>query len=202
MKQASIFTILFCLIPAASLLAQYTVYGAIGDKYNAMLTSNASKGIYIGKPISNELSTSDRTGRYQKFAGYDIYWHPLTGAREIHGPIRDRFIATGAENGFGYPVTDITWCRDRIGKYMHFRSFKNPQHPAASSIYWSPQTNAVEVYGAIGEKYQSIGGAGSNLGYPVAAEYQDGRNRTQRFQHGTITWNATYGARVNGPATY
>ncbi|MEJ7738986.1 MAG: hypothetical protein WKF97_16290 [Chitinophagaceae bacterium] len=198
MKQTMIFTFLLCLIPIASVLAQYQVYGAIGDKYNTMRASNGN----LGDPISNEQSTGDGVGRFQRFKGYDIYWHPSAGAHYVHGPIGDKFYALGAEKGLGYPVTDVTWCKDKSGKYVDFKRFRNPSNPESASIYWSPKLGAFEVYGAIWAKYKSIKASSSPLGYPKSAEYQEGQNRRQQFEHGFIKWNARTGAVVHGPTQF
>jgi uncharacterized protein with LGFP repeats len=198
MKQNLILFFLFWLIPFTYSFAQYQANGAIGEKYNQMRAATAN----LGLPISNEQSTSDGVGRFQKFNGYDIYWHPLTGAHYLYGPIRDRFYAIGAEKGLGYPVTDLTRCKDKYGKYVDFRRFKNPSRPENASIYWSPKTGAIELYGAICAKYKSIRGPANSLGYPKSVEYQEKeQNRRQLFEHGFINWNARNGAVVNGTQT-
>ena len=64
-----------------------------------------------------------------------------------------------------------------------------------SSIYWSPATGPHEVFGAIRDKWASMGFERSVLGYPLVAEHdQTGGGRTQRFQGGVITWTGTGGA--------
>jgi uncharacterized protein with LGFP repeats len=193
MKQQLTVMFVISLLPITTLLAQYEVYGAIGDKYNALRRTNPNLGV----PISNEQATGDGVGRFQKFNGYDIYWHPSSGAHAIYGAIRDRYYAVGAEKTLGYPVIDVTSC-DGIsgrGQYVDFRRFKN-RVPENASIYWSKRTGAFEVYGAIWARYKAIRGPKSCLGYPTSFEMQDGQGRIQQFENGrNMKWNARSGAK-------
>jgi hypothetical protein len=65
------------------------------------------------------------------------------------------------------------------------------------AIYLKPgPTNTLAwVYGAIGERYDALGGPASWLGFPVAdeAEFTDG-GRISRFEHGNIYWWPDVGA--------
>jgi glucose/arabinose dehydrogenase len=61
----------------------------------------------LGFPVTDELPTPDRVGRYNHFEGGSIYWTPRTGAHEVHGLIRDRWAALGWETSYlGYPTSD------------------------------------------------------------------------------------------------
>jgi uncharacterized protein with LGFP repeats len=71
-------------------------------------------------------------------------------------------------------------CPDRIGRYNYCQG---------GSIYWSPQTGAYEVHGAIRGTYAALGGERSFLGYPVTdAMGTLGAARFSRFQNGAICW--------------
>lgn len=63
-------------------------------------------------------------------------------------------------------------------------------------VFWSQQTGAHAVVGAIGAAYQSEGGANGPLGLPVSGETvtPDGKGRFTQFQNGTIYWSPTSGA--------
>jgi hypothetical protein len=50
------------------------------------------------------------------------------------------------------------------------------------------------VYGAIGERYDTLGGAGSWLGLPLADEGDFEGGRVSRFQHGDVYWWPDVGA--------
>ena len=80
-----------------------TAIGAIRDKW---LELGGEKG-FLGQPQTNELKTHDGMGRYNHFQGGSIYWTKATGAHEVHGAIRDKWVSLGSERSFlGYPVSD------------------------------------------------------------------------------------------------
>jgi uncharacterized protein with LGFP repeats len=58
------------------------------------------------------------------------------------------------------------------------------------SIFWTPQTGAHEVHGAIRVKWAQLGGTRGFLGYPVTDETgtPDGQGRFNHFEHGSIYW--------------
>ena len=162
----------------------YEVHGAIRGKYAALGWERS----FLGYPVTDEAGSSDGRGRYNHFQHGSIYWSPQTGAYEVHGAIRGKYAALGWERSFlGYPVTDEAGSSDGRGRYNHF------QH---GSIYWSPQTGAYEVHGAIRGKYAALGWERSFLGYPVTDEAgsSDGRGRYNHFQHGSIYWSPQTGA--------
>ena len=136
----------------------HEVHGAIRGQYAALGWERS----FLGYPVTDESRTSDGIGRYNHFQGGSIYWSPQTGAHEVHGAIRGQYAALGWERSFlGYPVTDESGTSDGIGRYNHFQG---------GSIYWSPQTGAYEVHGAIQRKYAALGWERSFLGYPVTDE--------------------------------
>ena len=58
------------------------------------------------------------------------------------------------------------------------------------SIYWTPQTGAHEVRGAIRDKYAQLGWEAGSLGYPISDEYSVTGGKRSDFQHGSITWDS------------
>lgn len=60
----------------------------------------------MGWPITDELITPDRRGRFNHFSsGASIYWLPETGPKIIKGGIKDTWKAQGWERGpLGYPI--------------------------------------------------------------------------------------------------
>lgn len=154
---------------------------------------------FSGDPITEERTAPDGTGRYRhyRFAGsqmeWSIYWHPSTGAHEIHGSIRDKWASLGWE-GYGYPITDELTTPDGRGRFNHFRAVHLPDKPE-SSIYWTQETGAHPVYGAIRTKWAELGWERSSLGYPIDHE-QDRHSggRSQHFQGGIVSWHPETGA--------
>ncbi|WP_115685716.1 alpha/beta hydrolase-fold protein [Corynebacterium senegalense] len=62
--------------------------------------------------------------------------------------------------------------------------------------FWSPDTGAHALYGAILAKYNGLGGAAGWLGFPTTGETRtpDGRGRFVHFQNGSIYWTPQTGA--------
>lgn len=80
----------------------FEVHGLIRDKWRDVGWEAGA----VGYPISDERTTPDGAGRYNVFQRGSIYWHPSTGAHEVHGLIRDAWAETGWEAGsLGYPIS-------------------------------------------------------------------------------------------------
>ncbi len=156
------------------------VVGAIAEKYRALGGCDS----FLGAPISEEASTSDGVGRVSDFEHGSIYWTPDTGAFEVHGAIRDKWRALGAEGSvLGYPTTDEGPALDD-GRYNHFEN---------GSIYWTPAGGAFEVHGAIHDAWEQSGWEQGALGFPVSDEYDVADGRRSDFERGSIAWNGSTG---------
>ncbi|MFY0523391.1 LGFP repeat-containing protein [Archangium gephyra] len=167
-------------------LGAHVVLGSIHDRWEAL---NWEKGV-LGYPITDELTTPDGVGRYNHFERGSIYWTQATGAWEVHGLIREKWKALGWETSpLGYPITGEMKTPDGVGRYNHFR-----KGTIEGSIYWTQVTGAWAVYGAIREKWKSLGWENSALGYPVSDEYAVTGGRESEFQKGFITYDSTTGA--------
>ncbi|MCE7006674.1 PQQ-dependent sugar dehydrogenase [Kibdelosporangium philippinense] len=71
------------------------------------------EGGHLGYPITNEMTTRDGQGRYNRFRKgneeHSVYWHPFMGntAYEVRGAIRAKWMQLGAEQSrLKYPVSD------------------------------------------------------------------------------------------------
>jgi uncharacterized protein with LGFP repeats len=156
----------------------------ISQKYQSL----GGAGGWLGPNTTPITSCPDGVGSFQHYANGSIYYHPNTGAHEVHGLIRARWQSLGWERSFlGYPTTDETACPDGVGRFNHFQG---------GSIYWSPSTGAWEVHGAIRSKYSSMGWERSLLGYPLTNEMTcpDGVGKYNHFQRGSIYWSPSTGA--------
>jgi len=113
---------------------------------------------------------------------------PVNAAPEVHGAIADYYNNTpGLAALLGAPVTPESPCPDGIGRYNHFQN--------GGSIYWTPDSGAHVVFGAIRDKWSSMGWERSPLGYPVSDEFDAGGGfRVSLFEHGYIDWSASRGA--------
>lgn len=176
---------------AGTVPAQATRYGnqdVRGDIESSYLRLCGPSGV-LGLPLTSELPTPDRIGRYNAFQRGSIYWTPGTGAHEVHGDIRRIWAGTGWELGvLGYPVTDETSTPSRFGRYNAFQR---------GSIYWSPATGAHEVYGAIRDAWSATGWESGALGFPTSGEISIPGGRMNTFQGGDITWTPGGGAVVH-----
>ncbi len=160
----------------------YEVHGAILVKYKEL---KADQG-FLGYPTYDEKDADG--GSYSVFENGAILWTPEYGAHEVHGDIFLKYKETNAYAGFlGYPTTDQLNTPDGIGKFNHFER---------GSIYWSQETGAYEIHGAIREKWASMGWEKSWLGYPISDEESiPGTNgRRSRFTGGRIDWFPGKGA--------
>ena len=161
----------------------WSIHGAIRDKWASLGWERS----FLGYPVTDESGTPDGIGRFNHFSNAgSIYWTPNTGAWSIHGAIRDKWASLGWERSFlGYPVTDESGTPDGIGRFNHFSN--------AGSIYWTPNTGAWSIHGAIRDKWASLGWERSCLGYPVSDEFAISGGRQSNFQHGRITYSFNSG---------
>jgi hypothetical protein len=153
---------------------------AISDKYAQL---RGAQG-FLGAAITGEVSLG--TGRAkQDFRNGTIYWKDSVGAFEVHGLIRDRYNALGANgSALGFPRTDELTTPDTVGRYNHFEN---------GSIYWTPSTGAIEVFGPARARWAELRWERGLLGYPIASPVDTVRNRVTfkvfTFQKGRIEVN-------------
>ncbi len=158
------------------------VRGAILARYESL---GGAAG-FLGQPLTRELSTPHRNGRYNLFQGGSIYWTPELGAWEVHGAIRERWGATGYENGaLGFPASNENQLKG--GAYSRFER---------GLVYWSGATAAHEVHGLIRDRYLAVAAENGPLGYPTSSELRtSGRSGAfNTFQNGAIYWSGPTGA--------
>lgn len=143
-------------------------------------------------PVSDEVD-SGHGGKASHFEGGSIFWHATTGAHIVWGEIGQRYAALGGTS-FGYPLTDEEVTPDGRGRFNHFRAVHVPGAEDAS-IYWTPETGAHGVWGAIRRKWAELGWERGPLGYPVASEEDAAHGgRVGRFQAGAVYWHPHTGA--------
>jgi uncharacterized protein with LGFP repeats len=148
-------------------------------------------GSFLGFPQSDELAGSQSGCRVSRFESGAIYWSQATGAREVHGNIYIRYLYLEAERGFlGLPISDEVSLPG--GRKSEFQG---------GTIYWSPDSDAREVHGAIRERYHQLGGPAGFLGFPTSDESdvlprsnQPSGGKVSHFQRGAIYWTGRTGA--------
>jgi uncharacterized protein with LGFP repeats len=173
-------------------IGAFEVHGAISARYLA------AGGTTFGYPITNETATPDGRGRFNHFRHLEsnsersIYWTPQTGAHEVYGFIRGRWVDLGWERSpLGYPTSPELNTHDNRGRYQTFEG---------GSMVWSPTTGAHAVHGQVLARYGALGG--SAYGYPTneVNKTPDGRGRYQHYldlasnSTRSIYWSPSTGA--------
>ena len=110
----------------------FEVHGSILAKWASLGWERS----LLGYPVTDETKTPDGVGRFNHFQGGSIYWHPKTGAFEVHGGIRAKWASLGWERSWlGYPLSDEL----PTGGNARFTRFQG------GTIYWTPQHDAVPL---------------------------------------------------------
>jgi uncharacterized protein with LGFP repeats len=176
---------------AAPAHADAGVTGEIGYRYDVYY--GGSRG-WLGLPTTPETRTPNGKGAYVAFQNGSIYWSPWTGAREVHGEIRDGWGRLGWEGGqLGFPTTDAETTYSRRGQYQDFEGGR---------MYWAPWSGAHELHGKIRETYEDFYASDTysdgedTLGFPTSSETRtpNGRGAYNTFQWGAIYWSPSTGA--------
>lgn len=137
----------------------------------------------LGLPTADEVA-GGRDSRVSTFQNGRIYTSE-SGTAEVVGPIAEKYLALGAENGvLGLPASgDVAG-----GAGSRLTVFQGGR------IYHHPATGANEVFGAILWRYLSLGGENGVLGLPTTGEVAGARgSRTAGFQSGRIYWSPSTG---------
>jgi hypothetical protein len=163
----------------------HEVHGAILERWSA---AGRQAGI-LGYPLTDELDAGGQAGgRFNQFERGIVFWTAQLGAHEAHGAIAQRWLELGGRT-FGFPVTDETATPDGLGRFNDFTGNR--------SIYWTPETGAHAVEGAIRQAWLNLGGAADMLGFPTTDELIDSTGlRVQSFQGVSLAWTAEKGAHL------
>src|SRR5699024_10493900 len=144
--------------------------GAIGD---------LAHGVdWLGRCVTPEYDVPG--GRAQDFVSGRVFWSEGTGAKLVAGAIGGAYQkADGPGGSLGLPTTHELATPDGHGRYNAFRN---------GSIYWTPETGAHPVEGAVLDKWGSLGWEAGVLGYPTSdpRKMQGGSGTAQDFQVGSI----------------
>jgi hypothetical protein len=137
--------------------------------------------------FNSDYYGNDTHSRYDQYRDRPDYRNNQPQGGAISAKYQDM---SRAGIGLGQPMSAEQASQDAQGR---FRVYEN------GTIYWSPQSGAHEVHGAIREQYLRIGAENSRLGYPVSDEVAapDGVGRVTKFEHGSIYWSARSGGRVD-----
>ena len=122
----------------------------------------------------------------QNFAGGAIFYTPDTGAKIMYGAILDKYRALGgpADSDLGFPTIDEG--PGRVSPDSRNSTFSAADQPV---IFWTPDTGAWVVRGAINAAWDRLGGSAGALGVPTADETYDGAVVTQTFTGGQLSFD-------------
>jgi uncharacterized protein with LGFP repeats len=172
--------------------SQHKVARPVSSRITQHWVAHGGASGFLGNPLTGEVGTPNGSGSYTHYQGGSIYASTRTAAQEVHGRIRDAWARLGWEQGgLGYPVTDERRTPDGRGRYNHFEG---------GSVYWTPQTDAKAVGGAIRWTWAEQGWERGSLGYPLTHESgtPDGRGRYNHFEGGSLYWTPQTGAQALG----
>jgi uncharacterized protein with LGFP repeats len=141
----------------------------------------------LGGPLGarqGEQTTVGVDGAAQGYAGGKIFFSPQTGAHAVTGAILSKYESLGGPTGdLGYPVgTEV----DGGVPNSRVNSFSAADKPV---IFWTPDSGAIVVRGALNVAWAKLGGATGSLGVPTGEQTVKGDTVTQTFSGGEISWN-------------
>ena len=138
----------------------------------------------LGAPVGAQQTEHGVT--WQAYQRGRLFSAPGAGVHALWGGVLERYLALGGPGTFGAPTTDETPTPDRLGVYNHFTR--------GASIYWTAQTGAQPVWGAIRHEWSRVRWESGPLGYPVGPEVTTPNGVSQAFQRGQIVFSLATGA--------
>ncbi|QIS17072.1 alpha/beta hydrolase-fold protein [Nocardia terpenica] len=160
-------------------------------KSGGAIAAAARAATWLGDCVTGEYQVTGGTA--QDFHGGRVLWSSATGAHPVAGMIGGSYQGIVGPGGpLGLPNGDERPLPDGRGR---FQSFQN------GSIYWTPQTGAQVVRGAILAAWAGQGYERGPAGYPVGPEAKTPNKDgvVQGFENGPIYYTEKSGAhRVNG----
>ena len=131
----------------------------------------------------------------QNFAGGKIFFTPGTGAHIMQGAILDKYMALGgpADGDLGFPNIDEGAGMAPDSRNTTFSAADKPV------IFWTPDTGAHVVRGALNAAWDKLGGSAGVLGVPSEDEVYRGDAVSQNFTGGQLSWNRKTGAFTSTP---
>ncbi len=168
------------VVPSAVASPESDAADAINQAWDAAGGSNSA----VGGRDGDVYQVGDGYG--QKFSDGKIFYSPETGAHLIYGAILDKYESLGgpADSDLGFPNSDEA--AGRIGPKSRGTTFGASDKPA---IFWTPDTGAWAVRGAINAAWDKLGGSSGELGVPTEDERYDGDLVRQKFTGGEVAWN-------------
>ena len=178
-------------VPTALASPESDAADAIGQAWEAA----GGSGSVVGSQDGDVYQVGSGFG--QKFTGGAIFFTPDTGAHLMSGAILDKYQSLGgpADSDLGFPTIDEV--PGLIGPDSRVSTFNASDKPA---IFWTPDTGAWAVRGALNAAWDKLGGSAGTLGVPIEDERYDGDTVSQGFTGGELSWNSATKAFTTVPA--
>lgn len=158
---------------------KFHLFGAICEKFTQFYGEAGPLGI----PKSDAYTQGNWA--VEDFLNGKIFWSGSTGAHEVHGGIYARYntLLQGGRN-LGSATTDEQVAPDGRGRYNHFEN---------GSVYWTPQTLGIGIWGPIRTRWADLGWERGRLGYPTLEPTMssDGIGWFARFEGGNIYYSSS-----------
>lgn len=172
---------------AAALVSPHAFASPESDAANAITQAweaAGGSGSPVGGPDGDVYEVGSGYG--QKFTEGQIFYTPDTGAHLIYGDILNKYQSLGGpgESDLGFPTIDEV--AGLIGPDSRVSTFSATDKPA---IFWTPDTGAWVVRGAINAAWDKLGGSAGTLGVPTEDERYNGDVVSQKFTGGELSWN-------------
>ncbi|MGW5573022.1 alpha/beta hydrolase-fold protein [Nocardia thailandica] len=146
---------------------------------------------WIGNCVTPEYPAG--TGVAQDFVNGRVFYSAATGAHPVAGRIGGAYEGAGGPSSpLGLPTEDERGLPDGRGRMQSFEG---------GAVYWTPETGAQLVRGALLEEWGRQGFERGPAGYPVSAEVRTPQREgfVQTFEHGPMFYSQASGAhRVQG----
>jgi D-alanyl-D-alanine carboxypeptidase len=157
--------------------------GAISAAYQR-LGGSAGR---LGSPTDAGWCGLRDNGCVRHYQRGSIHYSRASGAHATWGGIETRWAGLGWEAGhLGYPLGEEHCGLRGGGCYQDFQGGK---------VYWSPASGANPVWGAILQRYATLGWETGHLGYALGGEHCGlrGGGCYQDFQGGKVYWSPSFG---------
>ena len=179
------------VVPTALASPESDAADAINNAWNAAGGSGSPVGSQDGEVYSVG------TGYGQKFTDGKIFFTPDAGAHLIYGAILDKYESLGGpgDSDLGFPNINVVV--GLVSPDSRVSTFDASDKPA---IFWTPDSGAWAVRGAINAAWDKLGGSAGTLGVPVEDERYDGDVVSQKFTGGEISWNRATNTFTTDPA--
>ncbi|BCQ10840.1 hypothetical protein JMUB5695_04299 [Mycobacterium heckeshornense] len=146
-----------------------------------MTVSRLALAMAVAGLVATGCSSTASSSSPAIAAGITTQWFAATAGKFlVQGAILQKYNEVGASNSaLGSPISNEQ-AGPGGGRYTKFEG---------GGIYWTPQTGAHIVMGAIRDTWKhDYGGPGGPLGYPTRDQQDIPGGWQQTFQHGTITY--------------